>query len=164
MPFQPDDPQYESAAWLAEARRRAADREAYLLEQYGQPEASWVGQQARGFAAGVLNPFGLTGWGARGLAAVAPGVLSREAATRFQDRMHEWDADAPYASAAGSVLLPGAGWLRLGLRMTGRETMGALPHLLGLTGSSRMVYEVLTGGDDAREERRRARDYGNAGY
>lgn len=165
MPFPTDDPRHAADGWLAEARRRAAEREELLQREYGEPDAaSWAGTQGRGFAAGVLNPFGLTGWGARGLAAFAPGVLSPETAHGFQDTMRRWDQDAPYASAIGSALLPGAGWLRAGMKLTSRETAEALPYLLGISGSGRMVYDILSGDDDRREERRSARDYGNAGY
>ena len=155
-----------SDAWIA--RRNQQRGEALEdLEFERNDWRPWLGQQARGAVAGVVNPFGLTGWGARGLSYLAPGVLSAETARGFQNTLNRWDEEAPVASTIASFMVPGAGWLRGMVRagqLTRREAAEMLPYIAGMgTGVGNVRY-VLSREDERRENERRAREYGAAGY
>lgn len=138
--------------------------------EWDRSAEGWLAKQARGFGAGAINPFGLTGWGARGLAYVAPNVLSPETAVRFQEGLNRADADAPYMSAVGAMAAPGYAWLRsparmpFGAGMTNTEALGAMPYLLGAVGAARVLWDIMKNPEERRNEMQRAREYGAAGY
>ena len=124
-------------------------------------ELRWrtAADQGRGAVAGIVNPFGLTGWGARGLSHVAPWMLSPDTARGFQGTLSRWDQNAPIASSLSTFMVPGYGMSRL-LGGTGREAFAAL----GLMGNGMGNMRAPFMGDRELTDVERGREYGAAGY
>ena len=137
-------------------------RDQALLELQEEMNRRWAMDQGRGAVAGVVNPFGLTGWGARGLSYVAPWMLSPDTARGFQGTLNRWDRNAPVASSLSTFMVPGYGASRL-LGLTGREAWRAMPHLSGMGAGVGNLRSVFMRDRELTDEER-GRDYGAAGY
>lgn len=106
----------------------------------------------RAFGAGLIDPWGLTGYGMRGAAYVAPQyTLSPERALQYANKLSDWRAESPVASSMASMLIPGMGFGRVVGQMTAREALSGAGPLMGLGG-------VLGTGIDAYREGNRERD------
>ena len=151
-----------SDTFIAERNRLRGDALEDLEEERGVP--AWLGRQARGFSAGLVDPFGLSGWGLRGVSHLAPNYLFPENARMIQDALSRAGDEAPTAHTMGSTVGPGYGIGRTALTFTAREAAGAIPYMWGMTVPVRNFFDIVTGADDRREETRRAREYGAAGY
>ena len=161
----PDD----LSLWWSE--RRIADRNRLRDEALEDLEferndwVPWLNQQGLGFASGAVNPFGVTGWGARGLSHM--GVLAPNTGRNVQDTLNRWDDEAPVAATLGTFMVPGFGLLRLAVRagqLTRREAVEMLPYLAGMGTGVGNLRNVLSRRDERNEQERRAREYGAAGY
>lgn len=108
-------------------------------------------RHARGFGAGFVDPFGLTGYGARGLAHVAPGALSPETAQWVAEWLAKARAGSPVASAMGGMLIPGFGAGRA-LGLTAKEALSAgwLGNWAALGGVGGKVYDGIANGVEGR--------------